>query len=349
MGYLAIVLSLIIVVYLAGKFLKKIRSGRESKILPEVIYTNSLCEQNLLNLEEHLEQLTTTSVLIIDSSENVAINLMKITDFTQQLADDADQGAQQLVETVEKMGELTSLIKSTEKQVVATAEEADRMLIVTESGLGTMNQAVSRMKNIQLKTAQVEELLVTLNKYSNEIGSVTDTITMIAQQTNLLALNAAIEAARAGEAGRGFAVVADEVRKLAEQSNERAKRGKTLVQQVLSQTAAVIAASNQSRREAEVGMDEVMASGRSLDHIHANVQRSVNSSRQIVKMTTEETQVSERIVEVVDQLVNVISRTASSSQNVLAAASETSESVMVIVDSMSQVVEEMDNLKSKKH
>jgi methyl-accepting chemotaxis protein len=294
-----------------------------------------------INIQQRLGKLTVTSDLIVDCSEQVAMQLMTITDSTNRLASDSAHGSQQLVEAVGNMGELTSLIKSTERYALLGAEDADKMLSVTENGLAAMNQAVDRMQNIQNKTAYVEELLNTLKTYSNEIGAVSDAITDIAQQTNLLALNAAIEAARAGEAGRGFSVVADEVRKLAEQSNERAKKVTSLVQQVLSQTDSVIQASNQSRKEAEVGMHEVTESGRCLDNIYSNVQNSVNNSREIVKMATQQTVLSGRIVVIIDDIVRVIGRSAVTSQEVLAATDQTSSAIMTIADSVSEVMQVM--------
>lgn len=296
------------------------------------------------HIQTRLGKLTRTTEVLMDSSEQVAINLMSITDSTQKLAVDSEDGAQQLKEAVGKLGELTTLIKSTEIQVLAGAEGASTMLTATESGLATMNQAVGRMQTIQNKTAYVEELLSTLNTYSMEIGEVSDAITGIAAQTNLLALNAAIEAARAGEAGRGFAIVADEVRKLAEQSNERAKKVTSLVQQVRTQTAAVIAASNQSRQEAEIGMREVTQSGHSLDRIYSNVQRSVESSREIVKMATAQTLVSERVGVIIDHIVDVVGQSAVTCHEVLAATDETTAAIMNIAESVGEVIEVMGEL-----
>lgn len=298
-----------------------------------------------VHIKKRLDKLATTTEVLVDSSEQVAINLMSITDFTKKLAVDSDDGAQQLREAVGNMGELTTLIKSTEVQVLAGSEGASTMLTATESGLTAMNQAVGRMQTIQNKTAYVEELLGTLNTYSMEIGEVSDAITGIAAQTNLLALNAAIEAARAGEAGRGFAIVADEVRKLSEQSNERAKKVTSLVQQIRMQTAAVITASNQSRQEAEIGMQEVTQSGHSLDHIYANVQRSVESSREIVKMATQQTLVSERVGVIIDNIVDVVGRAAVTSQEVLAATDETTAAIMNIAESVGEVIAVMGELR----
>ncbi len=337
----------VILSYLVWRFLgKPVMHPQEktSQTATDLSTTNQWIDTCSLIIQQRLQRLITTSEHIVDSSEQVATNLVTITNSTKQLAVDSEDGTQQLFEAVENMGELTSLIKSTENQALSGAANADKMLIVTENGLVAMKQAVGRMQNIQNKTAHVEQLLETLNTYSNEIGTVSDAITTIAQQTNLLALNAAIEAARAGDAGRGFAVVADEVRKLAEQSNERAKKVTSLVQQVLSQTASVIEASNQSRREAESGMQEVTASGQALDHIYTNVQDSVGSSRDIVKMTTEQTAISDRMVVIIDHIVDVIGHGAVTSQEVLAATDETTSAIMTIADSVNEVMQVMAEL-----
>lgn len=347
-GYIVVSLLIITVLaYAVWNFFGRRASAsqRENRNTPiEVVRNDNWQDSCSLEIRQRLEKLAVTTEVIVDSSEQVANNLLTITDFTQKLAIDSDEGAQQLFVAVESMEELNTLVQSTERQALAGAENANNMLSATESGLATMNQAIGRMQNIQTKTAHVEKLLDELNVYSTEIGAVSDVITAIAAQTNLLALNAAIEAARAGEAGRGFAVVADEVRKLSEQSNERAKRVTSLVQQVLTQTASVIQASNQSRQETEIGMREVVDSGRSLDNIYTSVQRSVASSQEIVKVSTQQTVVSERVSLVIDQIVDVIGRAAVTSQEVLAATDETSSAIMEIAKSVAEVNEVMNEL-----
>lgn len=339
---IVVILLLFLGVFL---FIKKQRQQKDEAINKHMRAAQAEPWQNTcnMNMQHRLQDLSATSEDILNASEQVAMSLIPITDATKQLSVDADQGSEQLMQAVESMKKLDVLVQSTEDKAQSSAAGAEKTLQSTETGLAAMKKAVARMENIQDKTTHVEELLTTLNTFSNEIGSVSDAITSIAEQTNLLALNAAIEAARAGEAGRGFSVVADEVRKLAEQSNERAKKVTSLVQQVLNQTLLVIEASKQSREEAEVGLREVLAFGESLDHVYENVRNSAERSKEIVQQATEQSHISTDVNGVIEQIVDVVAKTAITAQEVLAATDEISGSIMQIADDVGKIVATMND------
>lgn len=322
-----------------GKSSSSETSGSETVAALE--QQNSRC---VLTTRSHMDSLKKTSEVILDSSEKVMMNAMDISESTQKLANESTHGSQQLTEAQNIMRELNQLIEVAETQALNGSKDATATLTATENGLAIMQNAVSSMQTIQEKTAHVEELLDTLNQHSKEIGSISDAITGIAGQTNLLALNAAIEAARAGEAGRGFAVVADEVRKLAEQSNERAQKVTLLIKLVLDRTQAVIEASAESRDEAQNGMKEVAASGQEFERIHDNVRRVVESSGEIVKVATAQTGIADRLETIIDEVSGVVSGAAESARQVLADTEETSEAVVQITDSISGIVEITDDL-----
>lgn len=136
------------------------------------------------------------------------------------------------------------------------------------------------MKNITEQVSVSAQVVGNLGKRSDEIGQIVETISGIAAQTNLLALNAAIEAARAGEQGRGFAVVADEVRKLAEQSAEAAANISKLIITIQQDTNSAVESIENGNRGVKDGMESVMATGEAFRIIETDAGRKINRQRE---------------------------------------------------------------------
>ena len=138
-----------------------------------------------------------------------------------------------------------------------------------DGGNQAVDKAVQQMKGVEDTVRTSADIVGKLGERSQEIGQIVDTITGIADQTNLLALNAAIEAARAGEAGRGFAVVADEVRKLAEASQESAGRISSLIQSIQQDTTAAV-------DSMQAGHTQVAEGAKSVEGLKANFREIVD-------------------------------------------------------------------------
>lgn len=155
--------------------------------------------------------------------------------------------------------------------------------------------------------------MVALGNQSKEIGQIVNTISDIAGQTNLLALNAAIEAARAGEQGKGFAVVADEVRKLAEQSQMAAKQIADLIAQIQSQPNSAVQAMNEGSAEVKIGTEVVDTAGHTFTDI---ISRDTAAQAETVSAVTEEqsaamdeiTTSSEALANMAEDLSEVVSK-----------------------------------------
>jgi methyl-accepting chemotaxis protein len=179
---------------------------------------------------------------------------------------------------------------------------------------------------VGISSAKVQEM----GMRSDEIGAIVETIDDIAEQTNLLALNAAIEAARAGEQGKGFAVVADEVRKLAERSSRATKEIADLIGEVQAGTEEAVKAMQIGAREVETGADLASRSGAALDDIAA----AVASSNAAVA----------RIVTAMDEMQGSSSGLVSASDAIAAIAQETNAAAESMTDSAEQVAHAVESI-----
>ena len=186
----------------------------------------------------------------------------------------------------------------------------------------TMSQAIESMQNLLVEVQNTTEVIHQLEGDSHRIGKVLEVIHSVAEQTNLLALNAAIEAARAGEAGRGFAVVADEVRTLARRTSESTTEIQQIVGSVQQGAQQAVKAIATGRTSSDASMQQVTLAGDSLQQIAAAVESIRDMNRQIATAAEEQTSVSEDISRNITEITDIA---ASNQQQVehTAQASET--------------------------
>jgi methyl-accepting chemotaxis protein len=222
---------------------------------------------------------------VITSSQNVAAASQQISATTEEIASGSSAQAQAAQHMQELFSELSTAINSVAESAEQAAELADNTTSIAHDGGQIVKKSIESMNEVSLQMTRLEE-------DSAKIGDIIEVIDDIAEQTNLLALNAAIEAARAGEQGRGFAVVADEVRKLAERSAEATK-----------QIAAIIK-----------GMQD-------------NTHRSVVSVNDGVNQSHETGQAFKRIVEMIDETGRKVTEIAAASQEQAAQSSEVMSSI----------------------
>ncbi|MBU0750835.1 MAG: methyl-accepting chemotaxis protein [Gammaproteobacteria bacterium] len=174
------------------------------------------------------------------------------------------EGSRQIVEAVDHLSATVSDIADTARQVAASAQEA---LGVASSGQRVVEDSIGGMGQIEHSVSQASSDIHQLGRRSEEIGAIIATIRSIAEQTNLLALNAAIEAARAGEQGRGFAVVADEVRKLAEKTGSATEEISKMINGIQGQVRQTVISMETSQAQVQTGVDRAQKAGASLNEI----------------------------------------------------------------------------------
>ena len=183
-----------------------------------------------------------------------------------------------------------------------------------------------------------------LGERSAEIGTITEVINGIARQTNLLALNAAIEAARAGEHGRGFAVVADEVRKLAEESSTSAQKITDLVQLIQQDTSQAVAAVKENSAETENGMEVVTKAGTAFEQILNAVNKVAGEIQEVSAGAEQMAASSDEVVKYMDQISSIAMGSSEGAHNVSAATEEqlaSMEEIAASSSSLSQMSEQL--------
>ncbi len=235
----------------------------------------------ILKLSDSSQQVAASAQQLTASSEENSKATEHITATIQTSASEADVQADHLKESNAAVQKMTNQIEQISGYSQTAAETASHAAKISDEGSQSIALAVTQMNTIHQSVEGVEQSVVHLAERSTEISQIVDVITSIAAQTNLLALNAAIEAARAGEAGRGFAVVADEVRKLAEQSATFAKQIVALIQSVQDETTQAVNQMHTTAQTVRAGLQTVHVAGESFTTIQEAVSTVANEIREV--------------------------------------------------------------------
>jgi len=204
--------------------------------------------------------------------------------------------------------EMSATSSDIARNCLYAAESAQKATLQTHSGSELVQSSARLMENIAQRVNVSSKAVAGLGERSDQIGAIVNTIEDIADQTNLLALNAAIEAARAGEQGRGFAVVADEVRALAERTTKATKEIATMIKGIQSETQSAVGSMSEGVAEVKRGTAEANRSGEALEEIHNQINDLTMQISQVATAAEEQTATTHEITNNIQMITDVVNR-----------------------------------------
>ena len=268
-------------------------------------------------MREILGQISRTARQMAEASGNLHANASQIAAGTEEVARQSNSVAVASEEMAATSNEIAHSCQS-------AAEASNRASDTARSGAETVKLATIGMERIAIRVKDTAKTVEGLGTRSDQIGQIIGTIEDIADQTNLLALNAAIEAARAGEQGRGFAVVADEVRALAERTTRATREISEMIKAIQKETKGAVAAIEEGVAEVEKGTEYSINSGQALEQILSQINDVTMQVNQIATASEEQTATTGEITTNIQQITRVVQQTASGATETASASSEVS-------------------------
>ena len=283
-----------------------IASGDLSQKLEGQFNSNSLLgamARMQTSLRQMIESIQNGANLLQQATTGLTGQMEHINNASRQSADATTSTAAAIEELAVSIDHISSSARETEHNSAHSSTLAD-------NGEKLVIRASETIQGVSLQISEASSLVGGLQDRSRDIGTIAGVIKDIAEQTNLLALNAAIEAARAGEQGRGFAVVADEVRKLAERTSQATTQITTMIGAIQSDTTSAVGSMQSVTPQVAVGVEMAGSAASALREISTGVSETLMKIRAVANATAEQTQASTSVAQNVERISQMVEESA---------------------------------------
>ncbi|OVE83723.1 methyl-accepting chemotaxis protein [Natronolimnobius baerhuensis] len=333
-----------------GDLTRRLETDSESQAMTEI---GEALNEMLADIEGMVVQIQDVAEQVDERSEDVTASTAEIEASSGEVAESIEEisaGAETQSEKLDTaaaaMSDLSATIEEVASSSETVAEQSGHAAELGQEGAVAANDAVERMDQIESKAVDTAAEMDSLQEEVERIGEIVELIDRIAEETNMLALNASIEAATAGEAGDGFAVVASEVKSLAEETADATDEVESLVQTVEASTESVAADMSEMETEIEDGRETIDRTLTTLDSIVESVEDANAGVQSIDEATDDQAASAQEVSTMVDEISSVGKETADGAQNVSAAAEEQTSAVTEIATNAASLSDRATELQS---
>lgn len=268
------------------------------------------------------------------TSDQVSSSAGTLTSTVRQISHKVSDQANRAGQIATSSTEMSQTVMDIARNAAEIASSAKETLTTAKSGADVVGKTVNEVQEISRTVTDLAQVMTSLGDRSKQIGEIVGVINDIADQTNLLALNAAIEAARAGEQGRGFAVVADEVRKLAEKTAKATMEISEMIKAIQNETDKAVTSMDESLQRVESGANFSTQAGSALQRIVSSVQELQTMVQQIASATEEMSTVTEEMGRDIEAIALASSETSGDADHI----SGTSDDLTKLADSLQKIL-----------
>jgi methyl-accepting chemotaxis protein len=266
-----------------------------------------------------LNQMVSRITALVHNTSSTASQMSTAAEEQERTIASQAASINEVTTTINELAQSSNQVGQTAEQVASQWREA---LQVVEDGNKAVQKGVEEMNLIKVKAAGIAQNILNLSEQIQRISSIVHTVANIAEQTNMLALNAGIEAARAGDHGRGFAVVATEVRKLADQSQKAAAQIGSIIQEIQAATHSTILTVEEGTKGVEAGVKHVLQAGETLESVTSAIKRTVETVQEITLATRQQAIGVDQVSEAMRNIDQGMKETVVGTQQTNAGASQ---------------------------